>query len=775
MPEYTQTNRPLAVTTPLGPNVLLLTAFAGHEAISQLFSFQLDLIAENNRDVTFDRLLGQKLTVELALPAGGKRYFNGLCNRVSQSGRNVEFTGYQVELVPELWLWSKRAQSRIFQHLSVPDILRRVLEGLDVVYELRGTFQPRNFCVQYRETDFNFASRLMEEEGIYYFFKHTASGHQMVVANTPQGHPDVPSRNTLRYSASNGGNAPDDHIYDWQKVQELRSGKYTLWDHRFELPHRHLEADKTILESVAVGQVTHQLRVGSNGRLELYDWPGEYAQRFDGVDRGGGDRAADLDKIFEDNRRTVEIRMQEEALPSLAIRGASGCRQLTAGHKLTLQGHFNADGAYVLTSVQHRATNASYRSGAQGGFTYHNSFTCIPFGLPYRPLRLTPKPVVPGTQTAVVVGPSGQELFTDKYGRVKVQFHWDREGRNNADSSCWVRVAQLWAGKRWGTSFWPRIGQEVVVDFLEGDPDQPIIVGSVYNADQMPPYLGDGPDDKHENDNKVSGVKSNTTTGGVGYNEWRFDDTKDKEQIFIHAERNMDTRVKKDCMEGVGGSRHLSVGGDQNEQVGGKKNLTVKKDHAEKIEGNMLLLVGDKGGNQDIVIEKAKKELIGTDDHLHVKGKQAAQVDGTQDLTVKGDKKELLQSDSHLHVKMNRNEKIDMTQSLTVGMDQHEKVGMNHALEAGMEIHLKAGMKVIIEAGVQLSLKGPGGFVDIGPAGVTIQGIMVLINSGGAAGSGSGAKPEAPKDAQAPEDAKKAEPTEPTKADDAKSGQKSAP
>src|SRR5262249_13014228 len=264
----------------------------------------------------------------------------------------------------------------------------------------------------------------------------------------------------------------------------------------------------------------------------------EYAQRFDGVDPGGGDRPADIQQIFEDNDRTVGLRMQEGALPSLVIHGASNCRQFVTGHKFTLERHFNADGEYVLTRLQHTARlGGDYRSDGRD-FHYANSFTCIPFALPFRPARVTSKPFVQGTQTAVVVGPSGEEIFTDKYGRVKVQFHWDRQGKYDANSSCWIRVAQAWAGRRWGTSFWPRIGQEVIVDFLEGDPDQPIIVGSVYNADQMPPYLGKGPDPKHPNDNKLTGVKSNTTLGGVGFNEFRFDDTKDKQQVFIHAERN---------------------------------------------------------------------------------------------------------------------------------------------------------------------------------------------------------------------------------------------
>ena len=288
---------------------------------------------------------------------------------------------------------------------------------------------------------------------------------------------------------------------------------------------------------------------------------------------------------------------------------------------------------------------------------------------------MTAKPTVPGTQTAVVVGPSGEEIFTDKYGRVKVQFHWDREGKNNADSSCWIRVATSWAGKGWGSIHIPRIGQEVVVDFLEGDPDQPIIVGSVYNADMMPPYSL--PAEKTK-----STLKSRSTLKGglANWNEIRFEDKKGNEQIFINAEKEMDLRVENNTREFTGADRHLIVKANQ-------------------------------------------FELVESDKHGHVKGK---------------------------HV-----EKIDGAMSLQVGDKRHEKIGTVDSLEVGQEIHLKAGMKIIIEAGTQISLVGPGGFVDIGPAGVTIQGTMVKINSGGSAGTGTDSKPDSPKDPDVADDGTK--------------------
>jgi len=372
--------------------------------------------------------------------------------------------------------------------------------------------------------------------------------------------------------------------------------------------------------------------------------------------------------------------MQQTALPSVTIQADSNCRNLVSGHKFTLERHFNANGQYVLTGIQHSARlTGDYRSG-ESTFDYENSFTCIPFAIPFRPLMTTPRPVVQGTQTAVVVGPPGEEIFVDKYGRVKVQFHWDRESKANADSSCWVRVAQNMAGIRWGSAFWPRIGHEVVVDFLEGDPDQPIIVGSVYNASEMPPYKL--PDEK----TKTVIFKSNSSKGGGGFNEFRVEDKKGKEQIFINAERNEDIRIKNDLYQTVGNESHYITKKDQLEEVGG---------------------------------------------------------------------------DRHQHVKGDQNEKVDGTISITAGQDVQEKVSQKYALDAGMEIHLKAGMNLVVEAGTTLTLKVGGNFININSGGVFISGTMVMVNSGGAAGAGSGASPQSPKD--------------PKEADKAEAGEKSQP
>ncbi len=747
-----QTNRLLQVTTPLGDDTLVVTGFRGTERISQLFTFELNLVADNSTTVDFSQLVGKDITLAIATPGqGGEtdwRYVNGICHSFSEGDRNQQFTSYFADVVPKVWLLTRLARSRIFQQKSVPDILKTVFQGFDCAYKLQGHYEPREYCVQYRESDFNFASRLMEDEGIFYFFEHDKGTHKMVIADTPQAHTDVPGLTTVRYQMMEGGARTADHVYQWRKTQAVRASKYTLRDHSFQQPTQNLEAKENILDSVEVGTVTHKLKDQTNAQLEIYDFPGGYAERFDGISPSGGEQPARLQKLFEDNKRTVKLRMEGEALPALTVHGTSSCANFISGHKFTLDRHFDAQGDYVLVSVAHEASLGNpYRSGRGGsGLTYANSFSCIPIKLPFRPTRETTVPFIAGVQNALVTGPSGKEVFTDKYGRVKVQFYWDREGKNDENSSCWIRVAQSFAGKRWGASFWPRLGQEVLVAFVEGDPDQPVIVGSVYNAEQMAPYLGDGLDSKHKNDPNVSGIKSNTSLGGSGFNEFRFDDTKDKEQIFLHAERNLEFTTKNDSLARTYHNRHQIIGqekdgtktGDQLEMVYHDKQIKVCHDQVEQIGNNMQLLVGgvDSGeGNQDIVIKGTKKESVAQDSHLHVTG--------------------------------NRNEKIDAGQSLTVGGSQQEKVSMNHALEAGQEIHLKAGMTAVIEAGVQLTLKVGGNFVSISPAGVSIQGTIVMINSGGAAGSGSGSSP------QSPQDPTEANPTKPDEADDSKSGQKS--
>ncbi len=690
MPTTKAENRYLYLTTPLGDDAFVLLEFSGHEAISQLFSYQLDMIAENGTEVLFEKLLGNKISfgVKGVDTKVEPRHFSGICMQMSQLGSDTEYTRYQMTVAPRSWLLTQIVRSRIFQQMTIPDILKQVLTGLDVDYQIQGSFDPREYCVQYNESDFDFASRLMEEEGIYYFFKFEEDSHKMVLANTPQSHPEIAElpENTLIYEGMEGGGRDEERVSAWEKIQDLRSGKYTLWDHKFELPHKHLEAERPTMDSISVGTVTHKLKVGNNDSLEVYEYPGRYAQRYDGIDKGGGEQPSSLQKIFQDNKRTVEIRMQQVEATTLLIRGESNSRHCVPGHKFKLDRNPKAAGIYVFVSVTHNAKEGSIRSGATVSEDhYGNMFTCIPFALAFRPQQVTRRPFIQGCQTAVVVGPAGEEIFTDKYGRIKVQFHWDRVGKMDANSSCWVRVATSWAGIKWGAIYIPRIGHEVLVDFLEGDPDRPVVTGSVFNADTMPPY--DLPDNK-----TVSTMKSRSSIGGgeTGFNEIRFEDKKDSENFFMHAAKDMDTFVENDRKEYIKRDRHLFVDRDKFEKITRDTHLAVNRHYYQEIQQEY---------------------------HSHVVGTAKTSYDDSLS--------EIVSGDTNAHYKSNYN------------------------VEVGAAMHIKVASSLVIEAGSGITLKVGGNFVTIDSSGVSVKGTMIMLNSGGAALGGAGCSTAAPKSATA--------------------------
>ena len=709
MAKYSQSGRLLAIKTPLGDDALLLETIHGSEAISAPFHFHLGLLAETAKPIAFDAILGELVTVSITLPDGSVRPINGVVARLSQGSQapgiegRTTFIRYRAEIVPKFWLLTRTIRSRTFQQLSVPDILKQALAGVDLVDQIQGQFKPRDYCVQYQESDFAFASRLMEEEGIYYFFKHTALGHQMVLANTPQSHPDVPGDTSASYELVQGGVSPEDRVVSWEKTQEIRAGKYTLWDACFELPGQNLQASQPILETVQAGTITHKLKVGGNAAYEVYEYPGGYAQRFDGVGPGGAARAADVNNIFTDNARTATIRMQQEALPSLVVAGTGTCRQFAAGCKFTLDRHFDANGPYILTKVTHQATlGAAYVPGS-GDASFTNQFECIPAALPYRPSRVAPRPRIEGPQTAVVVGPSGQEIFTDKYGRVKVQFPWDRLGKKDANSSCWIRVASSWAGKQWGFAQIPRIGQEVIVAFEDGDPDRPIITGSVYNAEMMPPFTL--PDEATQ-----SGTKSRSSAQGEAAhsNQFFIEDKKGSERITVHAEKDFTRIVENDdtLTVGVDGSSSLKDG---------NQTITIHKNRTTSIET----------GDESLTVKKGKRAVEvteGNDTHTVKKGNRAVEVtQGNDTHTVKGGNRtvEVTKGNDALNIKAGA-QTTEAAKGITL------KVGGNSIEIKPQGITLTVGGNSIAmkSTGITLTVS-PTTSVELAGQGVTIKGMNV--------------------------------------------------
>jgi len=657
----TQDNRLLRIDTPLGKDVLLIEGFRVQEGISHPFVIHVDAISELTKasQVTAEALIGKNALITVMLKDKAKRYFHGMISRLIQGGRGAEerFVKFQLEIVPTLARLFARTDCRIFQEKSAVDIVKQVLSDSKVEFKdaLTKTYTPRDYCAQYRETDFSLISRLMEDEGIFYFFEHSDSKHLMVLADKPSANEPCPVQSSVHYQEEGGYGDREDTVLEWTVTEQLRPGLMTLRDHHFQLPNKTLEfSDPTSISR------------GGNSSLEIYDYPGDYAKLFVEPEKR-------LGKVEEEGQKLVRLRMEREEAAYEEANGTSNVRTFCSGYRFTLKDHFKGDfnQDWLLTSIQHSAVQSpEYVSDQPSAGPYSNTFTCIPYKVPFLPERVTLKPLIRGPQTAVVVGPPGEEIWPDKFGRVKVQFFWDRKGKKDDKSSCWMRVAHPWAGKNWGFVAIPRIGHEVVVDFLEGDPDQPIIVGSVYNAENMPPYTL--PDNKTQ-----TGLKTRSSKGGgsANFNEIHFEDKKGQELLRIHAEREKQEHVEKDSYEYVEGNRNLVVDLNQAETVGGDKHTTVKGERREKIGGDL---------------------------------------------------------------------------SLTVTGQRNEKVGSVFAVESGQEIHLKAGMKIIIESGMQVSLVGPGGFVDIGPTGVTIQGTMVLINSGGAAGVGTAANPAIPEEAKKP-------------------------
>ena len=465
---FTQANRSLRINTPLGADAVILTGLRGEEAVSSLFRFDAVLAAES-QDLAFEAIVGKNVTVVLEAPGAAKRYLNGYVSQFAHVPRQGDFQEYRAEIVPWAWFLTQTLDCRIFQDLSVPEIVGQVQDG--VTFRLEGTYAKRDYVTQYNETDFAFVSRLMSEEGIFFFFEHSQDAHQLVLADTPSAADEA---GTFRFDDGTAGRVDPARVTAWEKTQELTAGKVTLRDHHFALPGSPLEGTATILSAVQAGQVTHRLDLTGT---ELYEYPGGYAAHVDGAEPG------DLQRLAQEPDRAAALRMEAETARALVVAGTSTVRTFAAGLRFGLGGHPNGDGAYVLTGVRH---TASQPAGANGdvGFTYANAFTCIPAGVPFRPPPAE-RPVAP-LQTAVVAGPAGMTIHTDRFWRVKVQFFWDREGRHDEHSSRWIRVSQPVGGA--GAALWvPQVGDEVLVAFEHGDPDRPYVLGRVFDSDDRPP------------------------------------------------------------------------------------------------------------------------------------------------------------------------------------------------------------------------------------------------------------------------------------------------
>jgi type VI secretion system secreted protein VgrG len=537
---YTQDQRIARLTTPLGKDRLALISFEAVETISRPFEYRIEAINTDRQILTFDDAVGKHCTVRLLSIDGTERFFDGMLAQARWLETRREGNIYELTLRPWLWLLSKRVNSLIFHDKTAPQIISEVFGehgGLaNFQQSLSKPYPVREYCAQYRESDMDFVSRLMEEEGIFYFFRHSEGAHKLVMGDGATACQPVP-RGTRPFVATGQADRREtEHFSLWRPQRRFTTGKVAMTDYDFKRPSANLKAEKE-------GEARYE-----NGKLESFEFPGRYVEQSDGA---GYARA-----------RLESLRAEDER-----VQAEGDCVSLHPGALVTLGGH--PDGAqneqYMVLSASHTFEGESYSSGVGDASGYGGAYELMKSDKPYAPLALTPRPFIRGPQTAQVVGEG--EIDCDKYGRVLLRFHWDRK----SDKSRRVRVAQVFAGQNWGAIFTPRVGMEALVDFLEGDPDQPIVVGTVYNGDNMPPF--DLPGKKN-----VSGWKSNSTTGGGGYNEFVMDDSKDSELVRFHGQKDLDSTIEND------------------------ETRLVKNDRTTKIENNDTLDVGNeiliKAGNK---------------------------------------------------------------------------------------------------------------------------------------------------------------------------------
>ncbi|HEY0006423.1 MAG TPA: type VI secretion system tip protein TssI/VgrG [Pyrinomonadaceae bacterium] len=645
---YTQDTVHLKVTTPLGENKLLLRSLTGEESISGLFHFHLEMVSEDN-SLDFSAIVGQSVTATIKLNDGTEHHINGLVGRFVQEDSDVRLTTYYAELHPWLWMLTKTGDCRIFQNKTVPQIIETIFSNLgftDFRNDLKATYAAREYCVQYDETAFNFVSRLMEDEGIFYFFEHTSDKHTLVLADDADSFQSCPGLDAAKYRQSDISHTDDHAITRCTIEEQVVTGKFAHDDFNFETPSTDLKVEVA----------------GTGSEMRIYEYPGGFAKQ------DGGEQRA--------NRR-----LEACEHPAKTLRGESYVRAFVSGYKFDLKDHYRADAnkTYVLRWLSHAATQERYT----------NSFEAFPVDLPFRPQRTSRKPVIAGAQTAIVVGKSGEEIWTDKYGRIKVQFHWDQKGKNDENSSCWIRVDYGWAGKQWGGIFIPRIGQEVIVSFLEGDPDRPVITGAVYNAEQTVPYTL--PDEQTK-----STIKTNTSKGGSGFNELRFEDKKESEEVYLHAQKD----------------HNIVVEHDRTKKVLNNETNTIKTDRSTTIQE----------GNDTYVVEKGNRTFqVNT-------GNETYQVKGKRDLKVTGNETHTNEADftqkvtGNYELKVTGNLTIDVTGSVTFKSAQ----AMTH--ESQMSMTNKAGMSMTNEAQLAITCKGNASNT-VESGGITsIKGTLVKLN-----------------------------------------------
>jgi type VI secretion system secreted protein VgrG len=708
---------PITVDSALGPDALVFLAMTGRESLGRPFEYIVDLVSQNP-NLSLADLLGQPLAVHLELSDSSLRHFHGIVTEVDFVENSGPTATYRVSVSPWFSLLGNTTNCRIYQNLSVPDIVKQIFRDrgfTEFEESLTADYAKADYVVQYRESDFNFISRLLEHVGIYYYFRHAADGHTLVLADSHSAHKRTPGCEQLPYYDPEEHRVRlEEYVDSWRLTQRLTPGAVALRDFDFERPNADLSASLSAPKDNA------------RADYEVYDYPGAYKVRADG-----------------ETQARVRLEQRQESYEEVG--GRTNARAFTMGALFELTDHPRDDQnrEYLISSAHITLSGHRLQAGDHDDdVTFSCEFGAIDSRVPFRTAPTTKKPVVEGPQTAIVVGKGGEDIWTDKYGRVKVQFHWDRLGEHNENSSCWVRVAQAWAGSNWGSIHIPRIGQEVIVDFLEGDPDRPIITGRVYNGSNMPPY--DLPGNQTQ-----SGIKSRSTKGGgvPNANEIRFEDRKGSEEFFVQAEKDLNSVVKHCETRNVGVDRTTAIGDNESLTVGKNRTVEVKVDETILVDGNESRTVG---GNETIAVTGNETVTIGGNESVAISGNQSLSVTGsrnqeiliadniivgaaqsitagTQALTVGARTKTVATSESasiggaysqdvggavSITIGGSRTESVGADETVSISGGQTITVGKKGAISVTQQLVIDAGDELVIKAGdASITLKKNGDIV----------------------------------------------------------------
>ena len=707
--------RTFTAHSPLGEQ-LRFRSLSGREALSGLFEFRVRLLGESP-SISAKTLLGQDLSVEVDLTTekdgGGKRFLSGQVVQFAYAGKDGDFYAYEAVLRPWLWLATRRSDFKIFQFKTVPDIIQEVLGpyGFGVVNKLSGSYREWDYCVQYNETDLNFVSRLMESEGIYYFFEHAQGSHKLVLCDGIGSHKPVeggPSR-VPYYPGDRAAHVHDEDFIDgWRFAEDIASGHFASDDYDFTKP-------KALLDALQQQPAGH-----SRDHYELYHWPGGY------TDMGDGENYA-------------RVRIEQQKAARETMQGEGNTRRLAPGYlfDLALYPRGDQNKQYLIEAVSyHFEENVRRSDGAGGGAgggggkggsggadsptRYRLSFAVVPSSVDYRSQRSTPKPNTTGPQTAVVVGPPGEEIYTDEYGRVKVQFHWDRYGKMNENSSCWIRVSSPWAGSNYGGIYIPRIGQEVIVDFLNGDPDYPIITGRVYNAMQMPPWglPGNKTQSGFLTRSSKDGVPGDGMKASPGTaNAIRFEDLAGAEQLWLHAQKDQLTEVEND--------EDKWVGNDRRKTVDGHETNVIHKNRTETVDLN-----------EDITIHENRKERVDHNETISIGDNRKEDVGKNETISIGINRTKTIGKNEKDKIGKNWSIKVGKFKTETIGIGYLQNVGVFKMVNIGAAYNLNVGAMMATIVGVNQIAK-------IGSEKNTTVGkkYELTVGGGGASGGGGGGAP----------------------------------